>query len=619
MSEKESAPSVLSQVLNHPRLLIWSLDDQLRLLTYNPAFSFWMSQVYGVEVHQGDHILQLPQDKYKEDIEFWESQYRKVLQAGESSHFQTSVSMHGKIKAVDVELFPTGTDGQAGGIVCYARNITEEENAKAEIEQKLLKTNRRLQNMLEFTQDMIFSLDLDFRYTGFNQKHHQTMRELFEGQVHNGASIFDCVPSYAKSLAPHIEQVFEKRNFYHEEFSYGKGITRCYFDTSLHPIFNESGALEGVSVFVRDTTIRRKAEQQAQKGIRLFSSINKNINEAIFRSAPDGRIKYINQAFLGIFQASSRAQVLATKSYELYRYPSERDNVIDVLEKEGRITNWEVEFKRLDGSAFTGLLSCTRATSEQGEVYLDGAIRDITDLKQAKVALEESNRELRSTNSALDQFVYTASHDLKAPLGSISGLLKIFRMDKDESRREQYIDKIEQSVTKLENFISDIVAYSRNSRQELKLEEIDLRQIIQDLIEELRYMPNADRVEIEQKAQGPIALYTDKSRLEAILKNLLSNAIAYADLDKDQPKVVIEVQEARQYLKIIVSDNGLGIEKEHLHKIFDMFYRASEGGDGSGIGLFIVKEAIDKIGGQIQVESTPQEGTSFYISIPVKP
>lgn len=616
MSDSGSTPSLLDRILNHTRLLMWSIDESFHLMVCNKPFSYWMEHVYGIKVHRGIDIINANREINPQAATFWKQKYQHILDTGMPSSFQMSFYVENQNREVLIELYPVIQLGQVIGITGFARNITEEEHSKSKIENELREANIQLQNMLEHTQDMVFSLNQSLEYTGFNQRHKQTIEELFQGSPRIGSPIAECSPVYASSIATHIEYVLETERFYNKEISYGKGITKCYFDTMIHPIFGDNQQLSGVSVFVRDTTARRKAEQQAQKGIRLFSSINRNITEAIFRSTPDGKIKYINQAFLNIFKLSSRAEALSTKVESFYAVPDGRKAIVETMEEHGSITNWEIAFKRADGTHFTGLLSSTKSINERGDIYFDGAIRDITDLKQAQIALEERNAELRSTNSALDKFVYTASHDLKAPLGSISGLISIFRMDKDESRREQYLDKMEQSVAKLENFISDIVDYSRNSRQEIQQTEVDLDQVITDLIEELRYMPNASEIDLAYQPSNQVIL-TDKSRLEAILKNLISNAISYADLEKESPFVNVISNIDDSSVDIQVIDNGLGIEESHQEKIFDMFYRASEGGSGSGIGLFIVKEAVEKLGGEIHVESAPYKGTTFNISLPL--
>ena len=241
---------------------------------------------------------------------------------------------------------------------------------------------------------------------------------------------------------------------------------------------------------------------------------------------------------------------------------------------------------------------------------------DITERKLAELQIELQNRELQKTNSELDRFVYSASHELRAPLASLLGLINIAKYDERDYSKLILFDRMQKSIQGLDHFITDIIHYSRNSRLMLEHEIIDFEQLLIENIESLRFMKETEFIKIEHKVLGEYEFYSDKKRISILLRNFLSNAIKYYDVSKKQPFIQIWVNIDQEGAHLEIKDNGIGISEEYLNKIFDMFYRATTHSSGSGLGLFIVKEIIDKMSGQIRVSSAEGEGTSFFIDIP---
>jgi signal transduction histidine kinase/ligand-binding sensor domain-containing protein len=231
-------------------------------------------------------------------------------------------------------------------------------------------------------------------------------------------------------------------------------------------------------------------------------------------------------------------------------------------------------------------------------------------------AVEQKNEELLKVNTELDRFVYSASHDLRAPLTSILGLVKLTRIDDDPVNRMQYLDMVEKSIHKLDGFIHDIINYSRNARTEIESRRIEFEPLIHGIMESLKYQSKSSEIRKEVYVSGSGDFFTDAKRLEIVLFNLISNAIKYHDTEKEDPSLVIRVDFTHHIATIEVIDNGRGIDKEHLENIFKMFYRADETSTGSGLGLFIARETVEKIKGTLTVKSTLGKGSTFRIQIP---
>jgi signal transduction histidine kinase len=212
--------------------------------------------------------------------------------------------------------------------------------------------------------------------------------------------------------------------------------------------------------------------------------------------------------------------------------------------------------------------------------------------------------------------VYSASHDLSAPLKSILGLLNIAKLDKDTGRTSEYLTYIQDSILKLEEVIKSLISYSRNSRLALEMEPVNLYDLIHEIFDELQFLDGARRITHSVNIKPGLSVMSDRKRLKIIFHNLLNNAIKYADLDKPSPMIIVSLIDDGDHWIIEVHDNGIGIDKAFIDKVFGMFYRATEKSKGSGLGLFIVQETISVLGGKVFLDSTLGKESTFSIFLP---
>jgi len=240
---------------------------------------------------------------------------------------------------------------------------------------------------------------------------------------------------------------------------------------------------------------------------------------------------------------------------------------------------------------------------------------EIQNRKEILKNVELTNEELKKRNTELDNFVYSVSHDLRAPIASILGLINLAKNDKNVKETKRYIELIEKSARQQDYFIREILDQSRNSRLELKSEPLEFEQLIAETFEQLDF-PNTSGVKVQKvinvAQDGPF--YCDKWRLKVILNNIISNSIRYKN-GKD-PLIKIDANINSHKLFFSISDNGKGIRKEHISNLGKMFYRATDEGAGSGLGLYIVKEAVQKLHGSLAIESIEGNGTTVSFEIP---
>lgn len=247
-----------------------------------------------------------------------------------------------------------------------------------------------------------------------------------------------------------------------------------------------------------------------------------------------------------------------------------------------------------------------------------GIARDVTSQKGAEHLLQNTLRELKDRNFELDSFVYKVSHDLRAPLSSILGLLNLMQNEQNIENMYHYVSLMQDRAQKLDNFIKTVLAYSQNLNQHIAPQEINFEKIIIQCFDELQYMPSASKMNWKLQIEGNAVFCTDEFRLIIIFKNFISNAIKYQKTNQDESLLDIRIQVTEEAATITIQDEGIGIEAEFLPRVFDMFYRATEKSEGSGLGLYIVRQALDKIQGKVQIESIYNQGTTIFLKIPNK-
>ena len=235
--------------------------------------------------------------------------------------------------------------------------------------------------------------------------------------------------------------------------------------------------------------------------------------------------------------------------------------------------------------------------------------------QQAQQSLKLQHEELQKAHSELDRFVYSISHNLRGPLASVMGLLHVAAGEKDTSELSRLHRMMSLSVTRLDETLKEILAYSHNGRTEIESLPIHWVKIISDAFVKLDYLDENKATRLID-VTGNTLFLSDPYRVGVIINNLLSNALIFRVKDR-LPIVGIEVTVNEKEALLVVKDNGPGIEPEVFPRIFDMFYRGHELSKGAGLGLYIVKEMTDKLGGRIEVHSQPNEGTTVTIHFPV--
>lgn len=252
-------------------------------------------------------------------------------------------------------------------------------------------------------------------------------------------------------------------------------------------------------------------------------------------------------------------------------------------------------------------------TKPWNDLELHNSIKNAYDAYRAKIDLRNKVAELEKTNDELNRFIYSISHELRAPLVSAMGIVNLVKMEGMYESSGEYWSLIETCSNKLDYYIQKTLQYYKNNKTVSENSLINFQELIPGLIELYTYSDKETTFTVTIDQQ--IDFYGDAFRIEVILGNLISNAIKYQKENEADKRVNVNVEVKRECVEILITDNGMGILNEHLEKIFTQFFK-SKVNQGSGLGLFIVKEALNKINGKIAVYSDLTEGTTFKITIP---
>jgi len=430
---------------------------------------------------------------------------------------------------------------------------------------------------------------------------------------------------------------------------------------STSPIYGKQGKFEGAIEVSLDITRRKKEEEKLAKLNKELSDYKYALDESSIVAITDqkGTIKHINDNFCKITQFSPEELIGQNHRIINSGYHSKEffRNMWKTISR-GKIWKGEVKNKAKDGSIYWVDTIITPLLDERGKPYQYVVTRfDITKGKKAQENIKKqnvelviqneekkiraaelfiankelayqngekenratelslSNKQLVKTNTELDYFVYSVSHDLRSPLTSILGLISFIEEDSREPDTLEQVKMIRDSINRLDGFIKNILSYSQNNRTGLETAKIPIEKTIVEIVNSVRNIKEAKGISFQVDIDEQQPFYNDWQRFNTILENLIFNAIKYHTEEVSGRYVNVRGTTDKEGLKLSISDNGIGIDAAYHEKIFDMFYRLSGKTPGSGFGLYIVKETLEKMNGKIEVQSEKGVGTTFIITL----
>lgn len=373
-------------------------------------------------------------------------------------------------------------------------------------------------------------------------------------------------------------------------------------------------------------------ERQDNQALTDEIARQKDFYQAVFDNIPvdivvidsDQKFRYVNRSAVSSLEV--RKWILGKTITE---YLSARSRSAEFIEErrayleKALLTGENVQYTDTHGENTVDekimLRSLVNFLEPDGRKSIIGYGLDVTEIIKSRSELQKKNSELEKLNNELDTLIYSLTHDLRSPILSVIGLSDMtlqYANPSDEIRN--YVSMMRSSMVRLDDTIKEIMTYSRNLKTEISFSEINIPDLVDTAFNGAQHYVT-HKVHLTRDLSLASALYSDKIRLQSLINNLVSNAVKYSRKDSSTAFVKVFVSVTTEQFELRVEDNGEGIPTDQQGKVFEMFHRASSNSTGSGLGLFICSEIVRKLGGQIKLESTPMQGSTFTVTIPNTP
>lgn len=263
----------------------------------------------------------------------------------------------------------------------------------------------------------------------------------------------------------------------------------------------------------------------------------------------------------------------------------------------------------------------------KGEVYrfidkpwnieqIKNSIKNAADIFFMRRELKEKSIKLKKLHSEMNQFVYSLSHELRGPLMSISGISKLAKLEISDPNALEYFEMIDTATGKLDDFIYKMLDFYRSTKIDHKVTEIQFQDIINQQMEAYREKFDLRHFKIEIQVNQQAPFFSDEAKIRVILNNLFSNAVQFQKGQGGQKWISLTVDVLEEDAVIVLEDNGIGIEERFREEVFNLFTRATQENVGTGLGLYMVKESVEQMGGKIHLDSEINEGTTITVTLP---
>jgi PAS domain S-box-containing protein len=367
-------------------------------------------------------------------------------------------------------------------------------------------------------------------------------------------------------------------------------------------ILNQTSPTSPVWLFL---SASEKSVQEMIKTESLLKELFENRRNVVIVTDESYNIRYASATVEAIFGVNPLS-ILGRNGFD-FVHESRRKEWRECLEHANGNGSGEITLRTNNGDEIYFDVTVTNHVDHDEIRGMVVFMYDVTDRRELQKKLEKENHQL-------DHVIYKTTHDLRAPLRSALGLIQVAELE--PANYQRYLALIKSSLVRLDAMIEEMNNLFKNEKLAIQNDRIDVRQMVDREIENLNNMPEAQDIRFDVFVDGDVPFYSDPLRVTTIVSNLLSNAIKYSDPHKIQKYIQVSAHVFADRLFITFEDNGIGIEAEHIGKIFDLFYRANADKKGSGLGLYIVKDTVDRLKGKVYVKSKRGESTSFTVTLP---
>jgi len=504
--------------------------------------------------------------------------------------------------------------------ISTTNQLAQEMLTRQTLEQSLMESNKKFHNIIENAADGIVTIDEKGLIQSFNAIAVATFGYAPDEVIGRNVNMLMPEPDHSQHdgyirafLDTGVPRFMGSRR---EVQGKRKDGTTFPMDLSISDVHLQRGRL--FTGIIRNNTEQKKAEHQLRQ---LASSVTA-AGEAIVITDPEGTITFINPAFSRLTGYSfdeaigQNSRIIHSEKQSAEFYNKLWNTIVGGNTWSGEVTN-----KKKDGSLYDAHLTIAPIFNDQEIIEGFVSIQsDLTDMRQTQILLEYINNKLTAKNQELEQFTYTASHDLKSPLVTMLGFIGHLKRDAEQGRTDRlgkFADRIEQAGHRMKQNVDDLLELSRIGRITNEILEIDIAGLVKDLVDEYRdSIESAGVTVVIQDDMPPIR--GDRKKIHQVMDNLLTNALKYG-CTNESPTIEIGAEVDQNTVRIFVRDNGPGIAEEFHQKIFGLFQRLEKRDDSTGVGLALVARAVEVHGGRCGVESAPGKGATFWITLPIRP
>lgn len=513
--------------------------------------------------------------------------------------------------------------GNPIGLGCLSQNLTE----RLKVEKDLIDSEQKVRSFIDSAP---FPIGV---YTGKEMVIQYANNAILEawgkGKDVLGKKYADVLPELKQSkIFQQLESVFLTGVPVHAKYQQLKLIVdgkpqEYYFNYSFTPLYNTEGKIYGVMNTAADVTDLALAAKKIQESEERFRTMAEGSEFLIAVYDEDGKAVYFNKAWLDLTGKSLKE--LLNVGWSGIIHPEDKEKYTNQFQSAFKNKEtFEGEFRVISKNGEYRWLLVRRTPRFRPDGSFAGYISsciDITERKEAEKTLEKNNKQLIRINNDLDNFIYTASHDLKAPMSNIEGLLHALNVTLEQYKNEEVekiLELMEKSINRFKKTILDLTEISKAQKEAVEdINEICLEEIMEDVKQTIanKIVDSGAKIHIDF-SEAPTVKFSSKN-IQSILYNLISNALKYQHPER-HPEISVKTEKTHSHIVLTVKDNGLGIDPANINKIFSMFKRFHDHVEGTGIGLYIVKRIIDNAGGKIEVESEEGKGTVFKIYFPIE-
>lgn len=593
----------LKAIIDNTQDSIWSLDKNYCLIAFNRVFDDNYLRLMGKHPQIG---LPIFQEQHDRQWQVWKSIYDRGF-AGENYHQEIRISyLDGTFRTFEVSVAPVlDANEEVIAITVYGKNLEE----RLAFESDLQRRQKEWEELTKAVPGVVYQIRGDVynarQFTYLSPKAKEILgvnpNDIFSGRIALDSLIHE--EDREKARLAEIKALQLGTEFATELRINTKEGPRWMYVRS-NPMHDKQKTWTGL---IFDIHERKTYEEQVKRTNTLLESINRNINEGLFRWSTQRGLIYCNNAAAQIFGYEDAHDLKNNGEKSALMRPEKEEALLQQLRKTGNLHGIEVELINRNGEPFTALMSGYVTTNQENELVIDGSIRDITQIKKYESELMKARDRAEEANRAKANFLSTMSHEIRTPLNAIIGLSDLLKDHSLPKESGEFVESIYYAAQNLLDLVNDILDYSKIEANKLSFNKVavDLGALLKSSEKTLYHLIKEKAIHLDYQLDPelPKRLVLDPVRLNQILNNLVSNAIKFTPAGKVVLKATWNKQ--KKLLIIDVTDTGIGIAESDQQGIFDLFFQAqnhaSEKSGGTGLGLTITRKLLEMQGGSLEL------------------